>query len=226
MQQAESVALRRAAVVLLLVSGLRWAWTERSEQSADAVEGDVLPELFEATGKATSERARRTEPLAPGEKIDPNRASEVELDRLPGIGPVTARAIVAAREEGVVFARPEDLLAVRGIGTATLERIRASLDFSAPPSARGPLRPGAAPQPMRSGARPLAEPPAPLLDVNRASAEELEQLPGIGPQLAARIVEARRERMFGSLEDLARVRGIGPATVERLRPYATAGRPR
>lgn len=42
----------------------------------------------------------------------------------------------------------------------------------------------------------------------------LETLPGIGPALAARIVAARP---FHDVDDLLRVRGIGPATLERLR---------
>jgi competence protein ComEA len=62
------------------------------------------------------------------------------------------------------------------------------------------------------------------LDVNRASAQELRLLPRIGPTLAARIVEEReRNGPFRSVRDMTRVRGIGPRTVERLLPLATAG---
>lgn len=59
------------------------------------------------------------------------------------------------------------------------------------------------------------------LDLNRASAAELESLPGIGPKLAARILAERTAHgPFRSLEDLAaRVSGIGPKSVERIRPY-------
>jgi len=55
------------------------------------------------------------------------------------------------------------------------------------------------------------------LDVNRASAEDLDTLKGIGPALAARIVQARAERPFRDWADLqARVRGLGPTTAARL----------
>ena len=64
------------------------------------------------------------------------------------------------------------------------------------------------------------------LDVNLASAAELERLPGVGPALAARIVEARtRDGPFGSVDDLLRVRGVGGATLERLRPRLAVNTP-
>lgn len=61
-----------------------------------------------------------------------------------------------------------------------------------------------------------------LIDVNRASASELEQLPGVGPVLAARIVADREENgPFGSVDDLERVSGIGPSVLATLRDQAT-----
>jgi competence protein ComEA len=60
------------------------------------------------------------------------------------------------------------------------------------------------------------------VDINRSSASELETLPGIGPSLAAAIVEHReREGAFGSVEELLDVAGIGPAKLEQLRPMAS-----
>jgi len=60
-----------------------------------------------------------------------------------------------------------------------------------------------------------------LVDVNSADWPELAQLPGIGEVLARRIVEERTAGgPFRDLDDLQeRVRGIGPATLERLRPF-------
>lgn len=58
------------------------------------------------------------------------------------------------------------------------------------------------------------------LDVNGAGPEQLTLLPGIGPALAARVVELRRSRgPFASPEELLMVKGIGPKTLERLRPH-------
>lgn len=58
------------------------------------------------------------------------------------------------------------------------------------------------------------------LDINSADAAQLELLPGIGPALARRIVEDRTEHgPFADLAALDRVKGIGPKTVEKLRPH-------
>ena len=58
------------------------------------------------------------------------------------------------------------------------------------------------------------------VDLNRADWPELGQLPGIGPTLARRIVDSRAiDGPFRDHEDLRRVRGIGPKTLEKIRPY-------
>ena len=60
------------------------------------------------------------------------------------------------------------------------------------------------------------------LDLNRASVAELDGLPGIGPVLARRIVEHRREHgRFRRVEELRGVRGVGPRLIERLKPRVT-----
>jgi competence protein ComEA len=68
----------------------------------------------------------------------------------------------------------------------------------------------------RAAGAPSAEAP---LELNRASAAELDRLPGVGPALAARIV-ARRDSVggFRTLEQLDSVRGIGPAMLARIKP--------
>ena len=57
------------------------------------------------------------------QQININLASVVELEQLPGVGPATAKAIVAYREKFGAFLKVEDLLKVRGIGPAKLSEI-------------------------------------------------------------------------------------------------------
>ncbi|HEY2995675.1 MAG TPA: helix-hairpin-helix domain-containing protein [Methylomirabilota bacterium] len=130
------------------------------------------------------------------------------LERLDRVEPATAPA-PAPREARRMTREPRDSehttreRGVRGMheratgGTPTRER-----------SARG--------EPAHErGAAPASDAP---LDVNEASAPELARLPGIGTTLAARIVQARP---FAALDELARVRGLRPVTLARVRPLLT-----
>ena len=61
---------------------------------------------------------------------------------------------------------------------------------------------------------------AATININEASAAELEELPGIGPVLAAAIVEYRETHgPFGSVEELTQVYGIGEGKLAQMRPY-------
>lgn len=89
--------------------------------------------------------------------------------------------------------------------------------------ARGQL---AAPPDAPAAAAPAAAaaPPAGSVDVNTAGADVLDTVPGIGPALAARIIAHREQNgPFRSVAGLEAVRGIGPRSIERMRPYLTAG---
>lgn len=81
--------------------------------------------------------------------------------------------------------------------------------------------PDVEPLPGAPSFEPAPAPAAGLtVDPNTATAAQLELLPGIGPSRAAAIIESRNTMgPFRTVEDLARVHGIGPATVEGVRPY-------
>ena len=80
------------------------------------------------------------------------------------------------------------------------------------------------PEPRSAG--PSAGGAATLIDLNTATASELELLPRIGPALAARIIEYRdTQGPFRSVDAIDEVRGIGPATLAQIRPYAMVSEP-
>lgn len=64
-----------------------------------------------------------------------------------------------------------------------------------------------------------------VVNIQTATAEQLQLLPGVGPSKAQAIVEYRERRAFRRVEDIMRVRGIGRATFRRLRPMLTVDGP-
>lgn len=134
-----------------------------------------------------------SDPLLVALPVDLNAADEDTLAAIPGLSRATAASIVADREARGPFASADTLTRVPGIGRGTVDRIR---PFVVPVDDVEPA----------------------MIDVNVASAAELEGLPGIGPVTAAQIVVEREDRgPFRDVEDLQRVRGIGPATADGLR---------
>jgi comEA protein len=60
------------------------------------------------------------------------------------------------------------------------------------------------------------------ININKASVSELTRLPGVGPRIAERIYEYRKQvGKFKSVEELLNVKGIGPKKLEKMRPYIT-----
>lgn len=170
--------------------------------------------------------ARPTE-QAPAARVDLNRADRAELEQVPGIGSEKAKAIDSHRKLHGPFKSIDDLRGVQGFGPATLDAVRPYLRVDAPPEqppldpeplvlARKPTTPTPAPPPRPSAGIRKIQPGEPPIDVNSASAEELQRLPGIGPVTANAIVAARP---FKSVEDLDRVKGIGKKTLDKLRPF-------
>lgn len=74
--------------------------------------------------------------------VDLNRATQAELESLPGIGPVKAEAIMAYRHQHGEFRRLDDLKNVYGFGPKTIEVLRSDLVV-------GPMRQRVVPKPMQ-----------------------------------------------------------------------------
>lgn len=131
--------------------------------------------------------------LRVGRTIDVDTADFAGLTAIPGVGEATARRILDDRDRNGPFGSADALVRVPGLTRTAISRIAA---FA----------------PMRGG-QPV--------DVNRASAAELDRLPGIGSVLARRIVDDRAAHgRYSGLDDLRRVAGVRASTVDALRSRA------
>jgi competence protein ComEA len=105
----------------------------------------------------------------------------------------------------------------------------AALDTSSPAVPTGTSAPGGtrpASKPAHKGGKPgkLTDPSQGKINLNTAGAEELQRLPGVGPAMAARLLEFRKENGgFQSVEDLLQVSGIGDKKFARMRPFVMVG---
>lgn len=203
---------RRALVLLLLLAllgqGVRWLLLRPGEPPGQVELLQAMPRKSPAAHRDSVAALAR--PLAPGERIDADRASAAELARLPRVGPALAKAIVAHREAHGPFGGPEGLDRVPGVGPGLLAAIGPHLTFTGAPRTAAV---GAAPSPAGPGGR---------LDLNLASAAALDSLPGIGPARAASIVQYRAAHgPFRSVDELGRVSGMGPAALARVRDLVT-----
>ncbi len=161
---------------------------------------------------------------ANGPALDLNRATKAELRLVPGLGDTLSQRVLDHRERIGPFRNIDDLLQVHGIGPKTLERMRPHVFVSAnaPPMER--FQSGMMPSQNIAAAMTRSKKESLLtsaINVNSADQTELQKLPGIGPKLSQRILDERARARFKSIDDLRRVSGIGPKTLEKLRPHVT-----
>jgi competence ComEA-like helix-hairpin-helix protein len=232
----ERVALGVAAILLAAGVGARMLFggPEPVEwNGSPSADSAAVARLRTEVASEVKRAERRNTPLTEGERIDPNTADADDLARLPKIGEGTAERIVAWRAARGAFRTLADLDSVPGIGPAALAEIAPHVTLAAAPAssssasswsasrsraAVGRVEGGRSEAPGRS-----VSPSNAIVDLNSASAEELEALPGVGPALARRIVEWRTANgRFRAVDDLDHVPGIGPAMLARLRPQVRA----
>lgn len=156
-----------------------------------AGDGDPLAHRDSATALAA--------PLGAAERIDVDRATPAELQRLPGVGPALAKRIVADRETRGAFGGTAGLDRVPGIGPAMLAKLLPHLSFGGRTADAGGVVAAAG------------------FDPNRAGVAEWDALPGIGPTRAKAIVAFRDSNgPFRRLDDLRRVPGLPASVISRL----------
>lgn len=155
-------------------------------------------------------------------RIDLNRADRAQLLQLPGVGEGLAERIEDYRRKHGEFRSLDELRRVGGVGPVLLEKLRPLVWVEPPERDDGEEAPYPS-APVAPGRPGKKVPPSGRIDVNRATAAELQRLPGIGPKLAARIILAREKQPFRRVEDLLKVSGIKAKTLEKLRPHVTVG---
>jgi competence protein ComEA len=157
--------------------------------------------------------------------------------------PLRVDVIGAVRNPGVQTLPPGSIVddAIRGAGGASddadLERVNKAIELQDGAQVYVPRKSDLTPRPPLSAPSAAEAPPAvaqrsapavpqatpggagALVNVNTATQEELESLPGVGPKTAQAIIAGRP---YASVDDLLRVKGIGPATLAKIRPAATA----
>ena len=194
----------------------------------DATADDLL-ELFEKHGKVT--RAQVITDKETGRSrgfgfVEMENDSEAQkaIEALPGVGPTLAKRIMEARP----FQSLDDLSKIKGMTKTKVAALKDKVTVgpaapAAPaPAAQKPVpapAPAAGPQPA-TAAKEKAEAgklaPGERININTATAEELDKLPDIGPVKAQAIIEGRP---YKTPEDIMKVRGIKEGIYNKIKDH-------
>lgn len=199
-----------AGLLAALVAGGYLWWSRPAPQAAPAAVLSPAPRAAAAAAAPGSAAAVTPSPSPSAVTVDV--AGKV---RHPGVVtlPAGARVIDAIRAAGGL--RPGSQPGTLNLARPLSDGEQILVGVTAPPGSGGIVPPQGAPPPgAGAGTAPSGAP----LDLNTATAGQLDQLPGVGPVLAQRIVDYRTRRgSFRSVDELRQVSGIGPAKFDDIK---------
>lgn len=181
--------------------------------------GPLLAQKSEESAKDLAEEVKNVDSL----KIDIRSANLEELMQLPGIGEKRAQEIIDRRGQKQ-FENVNELMLIKGIGPKTWAKLKPMLLlFGSSVEIDKSGAPLTAPKPAakKAASKPSSIPKSELTDIvniNTAGVSELCTLPGIGDVKAQAIIAFRQENgPFATIDDLVKVKGIGPKTLDKIR---------
>ncbi len=140
-------------------------------------------------------------------KVNINKADIETLIKLPGIGPVKAKAIIDYRENIGKFESLNEITKVKGIGKKTMEKLEPYLEIIGDSAeVKSSL--------SSEGEKAITS----KININTASLNELTLLPGIGEKKAQAIIKYREEMgNFKTKDEIKNVKGIGNSIYKKIK---------
>ena len=132
----------------------------------------------------------------------------------PGVHTLAAGSRVADAIAAAGGYSPQVDIAAASAALNLAARVEDGQKIHVPARGEGQTLPGAATEPPAGGG-------GGPIDINHASSTELESLPGIGPVTAAKIIAAREEQPFATVDELDERDVVGPSTLEQIRDLIT-----
>lgn len=189
------------------------------------------------TSKATNSTehaASKSSSTATGGRVNVNTADLATLETLPGVGPTVAQRII----DGRPYSNITDLEAVKGLGKTKADALEDQVTFGSTSTKSKSSKSTSKQTTTGNGRAEPADNSTPLpatgrsstgqsnsgetVNINTASAEQLDTLYGIGPTKAQAIIDYRNEHgRFQSIEDIMKVNGIKEGEFDKIKDNIT-----